>query len=300
VKNDALASPWITAATARAVVVSLLAVLLGGCTAVRIAYNNIDTVVRFMAADYVDMDDNQRESFRARLTRIHRWHRGNELPAYAALLETARDRVAKGLHSADVDRAAETLRGFYRRFAVRAVTEAAPVLVTLTPEQIIDLERKLADSNAKYASEHHLDDTPKRHRKLARQMKKRFEDWMGNLSEAQETRIERFVLDHDALTVMRLEDRIRRQKAGVAMIRAERDSAALAPRLAPLFAQPEIGRSAAYRAAVARYEAELAGLVMDIERIATPEQRARAVDRLSAYAADFRALAAQIEPEKAP
>jgi hypothetical protein len=299
VKNGALAFPW-TAATAQTVIVALLAVLLGGCTAVRIAYNNLDTVARFMAADYVDLDANQKESFRTRLTRLHRWHRGNELPAYAALLEAAKDRVAKGLHAADVDRAADTLRGFYRRFAVRAVSEAAPVLATLTPDQIIDLERKLAESNAKYASEHHLDDKPKRHRKLAKQMKKRFEDWMGSLSEAQEARIERFVVDHDAMTVMRLEDRIRRQKAGVAMIRAERDSAALAPRLAPLFAQPEIGRSAEYRAAVARYEAELGGLVMEIERIATPDQRARAVDRLSAYAADFRALAAQVEPEKAP
>jgi hypothetical protein len=285
---------------ARVALVALIAVLLGGCAAVKIAYNNVDTVVRFMAGDYVSLDATQKESFRTRLARLHSWHRTHELPTYAALLETARDRVAKGLSSEDVDRGAEAVRGFYRRLATRAAAEAAPILVTLSPEQIGDMERKLAESNAKYAREHHLDDAPNRHRKHVRQMNKRFEDWMGSLNDAQEARIERFVRAHDEMASLRLHDRIRRQKAGLALIRAERDATALAPRLAALFAQPEIGRSEPYRAAAVRYNADLALLVMDIEREATPEQRARVVERMDDYAADFRALSAQTGPEKAP
>lgn len=294
---------WIPASSARAAFVALVALavaLLGGCTAIKLAYNNIDSVVRFMAGDYVSLDDAQKGSFRTRLERLHHWHRTKELPAYAALLETARDRVAKGLSSADVDRGAETVRGFYRRLANHAAAEAAPILVTLTPEQIGDVERKLAESNTKYAEEHHLDDTPKRHRKHIRQMKKRFEDWMGRLNDGQEARIERFILAHDGMASLRLDDRIRRQKAGVALIRAERDATVLAPRLAALFTQPEIGRSEGHRAAAARYDAELALLVLDIERDATPEQRARVVDRMDDYAADFRSLSAPAGSEKAP
>lgn len=290
----------VAAGVARAAGVALLAALLGACTTVRIAYNNADTVVRFMATDYVDLDAAQNGDFKARLARFHDWHRSHELPAYVALLDAGRHRMAKGLSPADVEWAAGELRARYRRLAAHAAAEAAPVLATLSPGQIIVMERKLAEANAKYAAEHHLDDERKRQRKHIKQMKKRFEDWVGDLDEAQEARIERFVLAHDGLAALRLQDRARRQREAVQLIRGERDPALLAPRLAELFVQPEVGRSTEHKAALARYEAELAALVVAIDRSATPGQRARAISRMEGYAADFRVLAGQNALAKAP
>lgn len=285
---------------ARTAVAALLAALLGGCTAVRIAYNNADTLVRYMAADYVYLEPPQKDDFNARLDRFHDWHRARELPAYAALLAEASRRMEKGIAEADVDWAAAELRVRYRLLAAQAATEAAPVLVSLSPEQVSDMERKLAEANVKYAREHYLDDQGRRHRRDAKQLRTRFDDWLGSLTDAQEERIDRFVREHDALAMLRFEDRKRRQREGVALIRAERDPTLLAPRLAGLFAHPEEGRPTEHRTAFARYDDALARLVVEIDRGATPDQRLRAVRRMAAYAHDFQVLAGQRAGAKAP
>ena len=277
----------------RAFMAVALAVALGGCTAVRLAYNNADTLVRYMATDYVDLEPPQADEFKTRLARFHAWHRARELPAYAAFLTDAGGRLEKGIAEADVAWASAQLRAYYRRLVAQAVQEAAPVLVSLSPAQITDMEKKLADINAKFAREHHLEDQGKRVRRNARQMHKQFDDWMGSLSDAQEERIERFVREHDALSLARFEDRKRRQREGVMLIRSERDPASLASRLTELLANPDAGRTTELRAALARYEAELGRLVVEIDRGATPEQRSHAVRRVARYANDFHVLAAQ-------
>ena len=277
----------------RALTVVLLILALGGCTAVRLAYNNADTLVRFMASDYVDLEPPQADEFKARLARFHGWHRARELPVYATFLTEAGGRLEKGIADADVAWASAQLRAHYRRFVTQAVQESAPVLVSLSPAQIADMEKKLADLNAKFARERHLDDQGKRLRRNAKQMHKQFDDWLGSLSDAQEKRIDRFVREHDALSLARFEDRKRRQREGMALIRSERDPAALAPRLTELFADPDAGRATDLRAALARYEMEQRRLIVEIDRSATPEQRETAVRRAARYASDFKVLAAQ-------
>jgi len=285
---------------ARAAVALVLVAALGACAAVRIAYNNADTVVRYMASDYVDLEPAQREEFRARLARFHDWHRASELPAYAALLAEVARRVGDGVDAPDVTWAAAELRVRYRLLAARAASEAAPILAGLSGSQIGDVERKLAEANAKYAADRYLDDPRRRQRHAARQMRKQFSDWLGSLTDAQEERIGRFVQAHDALLLLRFEDRQRRQRAGVNLIRAGGDPATLATRLAELFAQPEIGRAPEHAAAAARHENGLTQLMVEIAAGASAEQRAHALRRLDGYAQDFLALAGQKAVAGAP
>ena len=277
----------------RGALVMVIALALGGCTAVRLAYNNADVLVRYMASDYVGLDPSQADEFKVRLARFHGWHRAQELPAYAAFLSEAGRRLEKGVVEEDVAWAAAQLRAHYRRLAVQATRDAALVLVTLSSAQIADMEKNLVEINAKFAREHHLDEQDKRLRRNAKQMNKQFDDWLGSLTDAQEARIERFVREHDALSVSRFEDRKRRQREGVALIRPERDPALLAPRLAELFVDPDAGRAADVRVALARYEADLTRLIVDIDRSSSTEQRNQAVRRVARYANDFQVLAAQ-------
>lgn len=285
---------------ARAVVALGLVVALGACTAVRIAYNNADTLVRYMASDYVDLEPAQQDEFRARLARFHDWHRASELPAYAALLAEVARRAGDGVEAVDVAWAATQLRARYRLLVRRAATEAAPILAGLSAAQIADVERKLAEANAKYASDRDLDDPRRRQRHASRQMRKQFSDWLGSLTDAQEERIGRFVQAHDAILLLRFEDRRRRQRAGVNLLRAGGDPAALATRLAELFAQPEIGRSPEHAAAAARHESGLTQLMVEIAAGASAEQRTHALRRLDGYAQDFLALAGQKAVAGAP
>ena len=277
-----------------------LVALLASCSAVRVAYNNAEPLVRFAANDYFDLDDRQNEEFRNRLAQFHAWHRSAELPAYAALLTDAAQRLEAGLGRGDVRWAAEAVRARYRVLVARAAGDAAPILVTLAEPQIEELGRRLAKANAKYAEENVTGGARRTHRTRLKRMLGRFEDWTGELSDAQEARIERFVTEQAPLAALRLEDRRRAQRAAVALLRERRDARARAAGLADLFGHPEAHRSATYVAALARWEDGLAGLLVDIDRMLSEEQRARVVQRMRRYAEDFHALSDERKLAGAP
>lgn len=277
-----------------------LVALLASCSAVRITYNNAEPLVRFAAHEYFDLDDRQNEQFRNRLAQFHEWHRSAELPAYAALLEVSAGKVEGGLESGDVRWAAEAIRARYRVLITRAAQDAAPILVTLTEPQLAELEQRLAKANAKYAEENVTGGARRTHRARLKRMLGRFEDWTGDLSDAQEARIERFVAEHAPLAALRLEDRRRWQRAAMSLIRERRDARALAAGLVDLFARAEAHRSAEYVAALARWEDGLADLLVDIDRMFSEEQRSRVVQRMRRYAEDFRVLSGEQKPAGAP
>ena len=267
-----------------------LAALLGGCAMARIAYNNAEPLVRYSANDYFDLDEAQNEQFRKRLPQFHDWHRRTELPVYADLLRTAAKRGADGVSREDLTWAAEELRARYRVVITKAVEDAAPILVTLTPTQIAELERRLARANAKYAREFLPADADRRFRVQAKRLEGRFKDWTGTLSDEQEDRIGRFVKAHMPTTQLRFENRKRWQSEAVGLIRQLRTAAELAPRLADIFLQPADHRLPEYVQARAAWESDLMDLILDVDRILTPEQRAHALQRVQGYAEDFEAL----------
>jgi hypothetical protein len=280
--------------TRRTLIVALAvasSVLLGACTAVRLSYNHADDILRFMAADYVGLDDRQLESFNVRVAHLHDWHRANELPRYVELLQSASGRLSKGLQSSDVDWAAQALRARYRLLAGRAVEEAAPILSTLDHDQLAALEKKFSRNNTRFSRQWLPGDQRKRERRLIERTRERVEEWTGPLNAAQRKRIEDFARAHPRLMEIRLAERQRWQREAVETIRRHRNPSELAPRLAGLLTDPEAGRSDEYLRENRRWQADVAQLVLDLDRTLTAEQRERALRRMNRYAEDFRALA---------
>ncbi len=272
-------------------VVLLLAFSLSACSAVRVGYNNADTVLRYMAWEYFDLDGAQYDDVKTRLARLHEWHRAKELPLYAEIAREARQRAANSANEKDVAWGFGALRTRYRAVAARAAEDAAPLLATLSPEQLIHLEKKIAKRNEKFAEEYLPEDERSRIRVQTKKMIERFEDFTGSLSDEQEMRIGRFIRDHQRFTRLRFQDRQRWQREALALIRSHRDPRELGSRLAALFSHPEIYRDQEYARVADRWEADFAGLVVDLSRTLTPEQRVRALRRMETYAEDFHDLA---------
>src|SRR5262245_1085226 len=109
------------------VVITTVAVMVTGCGMARVAYNNSGFALRLMADDYFEFQEDQEQFFKAQLTRFQQWHRNEELPLYARLLDDASDRVGRGLQREDVLWAFTEVRARYRVFAAQAVEEAVPV-----------------------------------------------------------------------------------------------------------------------------------------------------------------------------
>jgi hypothetical protein len=258
----------------------------------RMAYDNADTALRFMASSYFDLDSAQAEDMKQRIALFHEWHRKTELPAYAALMRSASERAARGITAEDVTWGLASVRARYRSFAVRAVEDAAPVLVTLSPDQIAVLERKFEDNNAKYQKD--LLDA-ERKRTQAKRVLERFRDFAGGLTPDQEARIELFVLAHQDHVALRFEDRRQLQREMVAAIRTHRDARDLGATLAEIFSKPERRRTEAFIRNDKAWDDDLGQLIVELDRSLSPKQRAHVVRRFSDYASDFAALAGEKE-----
>src|SRR5512147_2304366 len=98
----------------RVALLVLLLALLASCSAVRLSYDNADWVLARMAGSYVDMDRDQGRALKAQLGQFHAWHRREELPRYAAMLDEAASRLERGLARDDVVWAVGAVRARYQ------------------------------------------------------------------------------------------------------------------------------------------------------------------------------------------
>jgi hypothetical protein len=275
----------------RFLLLAIGALALASCSATRVAYDNAGTMLRFMAASYLDLDAAQSEDLTPRIARFHQWHRSSELPVYAALLRSASQRAAKGITAEDVAWGLASVRSRYRRFAAKAAEDAAPVLATLAPAQIAALERKFTENNEKYTREFLPPDDKERRGRQLKRMLERFRDFAGELTPDQEARIGRFALAHERYVALRFEDRQRWQREFVAALRRERAPEELGRRLAEMFERPELRRSEEFTREDKRWDEDLGQLIADLDGSLSARQRAHVVRRLSDYAEDFAVLA---------
>src|SRR6185295_17419252 len=74
---------------ARIIGVLALGAALAACSAVKLAYNNLPEVGYWWLDGYVDFDDAQTPRVREELRQLLAWHRRDELPKIADLLQQA-------------------------------------------------------------------------------------------------------------------------------------------------------------------------------------------------------------------
>jgi len=272
----------------------LAVILLSGCSAIRIGYNQADTLLAWMADDYFDLDPAQKQDFSARIERLLRWHRQEQLPDYARFLTEIKQRGQRQLAPEDAHWMVEGAKSRFRTITRHGAKDAAEALATLTPDNIRALEKKFDEVNQKFAREYKLNgnvDARKRAR-LERTLKQ-LRDWAGSLTPAQEERISALNQAIPSTDALRHQDRQRRQKEFLALLKLRHNKAEFAPLLQAWLVDWEKGRAPEFdKAQNDAYEKRVA-LYLDMERMLTPQQREHALNRLQGYIDDVNALAAQ-------
>jgi hypothetical protein len=262
-----------------------------GCSGVRLAYNNADTVVRWMADDYFALEGAQLEDFKARLEDFHAWHRSEELPRYSVLMTSAGDKLADGLTAPELQWAWENVTGRYRRMAAYAAPELAAVLATLTPAQFDRLGKKFAETDAEYAKKHLKGGEAEQRKRRDKRNLELMREWFGDLSDAQEAQLKISSARLPLLYALRLQNRQRRQAEFVALLKAYRGTAELEPRLKDWLTEWEEGASSEYRRLSALHRELYIQMLLELDRSLTPAQRSHAVTRFYEYAEIFKGLA---------
>lgn len=265
------------------------ALLASGCSTLRFAYDNADTYLRWKAGTYVDLQGDEADELDDRIDEFHAWHRKNALPKYSQLALEASRRFGDGLSRPDLDWGYDAVRGQARESLRKAAELAAPMLDRMTPAQVAQIERRLADENRQFHRDNLRGSERERRRKRARFVVDRLEDWVGKLSQAQVERVRAYAERMPLIDEFRDRERRRLQREVLAIIRARQAQA----RLPEEIANWDRGREPAFVAALQSWRDQYFGLLIDIDRSLSPEQRSRALAQLRRYAEDFDTLAAR-------
>lgn len=296
------------ASTAKAAIIGgclLALLLLGGCSAVRVGYNQAPTLAWWWLDGYMDFDATQAPKVKDTLAQWFAWHRSTQLPDYADLLAAAQQQVMQPATPAQVCRWNDDLRVRLTVAFAQGVPLAADLLPLLKPAQLAQLERRYRKSNLEF-EEDFLQQPDERQKAAIKRTVDRAEMLYGRLDDNQRRLIAAGVAaspfdpaawyaERQALQSQTLQTLARLTAGGPA--RADRESnlaglKALADRV--LRAPPGPYRD--YQQRLTDYNCEF---IARLHNSTTPKQRLAARDRLHGWEEDLRALAAQ-KPDAAP
>jgi len=276
-------------AACRIALAVLLAALVCGCSTVRFAYENADAYARWKVGTYLDLEGDDAELLDERIEEFHAWHRRNELPKYVTLAREAAQRFADGLSHPDLVWGYDSLRTQAKESLRKAAELLAPILDRLSPAQVAQIERRIAEDNRQFYRERLRGSESERRERRANYAVNRLEDWVGKLTPVQVQRVREYSRRAPLVDELRDGDRKRLQKEVMAIVRARQAKARLAERVA----QWELGRDPAYLAALEAWREHYFSMLLDVDRMLTPEQRARALGHMRRYAEDFETLSAR-------
>ena len=278
----------------------LASLMLGGCSAVRIGYNQAPTLAWWWLDSYMDFDAEQTPRVKEALNQWFAWHRTTQLPDYANLLAAAQVQVLQPATPQQVCRWADELRVRLAAAFAQGVPMAADLLPGLKPEQLAHLEQRYRRSNRDFEEDYLQLDRDERQKAAVRRTIDRAEMLYGHLDERQRQLIAAgvaaspfdpaaWLAERQAVQADTLQTLSRLIAGGAA--RADRDSNLAG--LQALAARVQRAPPGPYRSYQQRLTEYNCALVAQLHNSTTPAQRQAARGRLRAWEEDLRALAAQ-------
>ena len=270
------------------------ALALGGCSAVRLAYDNAPDFAYWWLDGYVDFDSQQSLRLRSDLQALHEWHRKDELPALAEMLRNLQAAAPLNVSPEQVCALATFLEGRVLEAAGRMLPAAGAIAPALKPTQLEHLTKAWDKRNREWR-EDWLDGSPQERAEYRlKKLVERAESFYGRLNEAQRKGLGAALVasGFDAATQYR--ETLRRQQDTHQTLRALRTT-----NLSETQVQTEL-RALMLRSlqspepALRQYQLQArqqgCAVAAALHNTTNVEQRTKLAKELSAYEADVRAL----------
>lgn len=276
--------------------VLLLGLLLSGCSAVRISYNNAPELAYWWLDSYLDFDEAQSLRLRADLTALQAWHRARELPAYLGSLEKVRRLAPTQITPAQVCDLLAELRSHGQTLLDQTEPAVAALAPTLKAEQLDHLARQFAKRNQKWRDEWLAGTPAERSARRLRQLTERTEMLYGRLEEPQRAILRASVASSAFDATVNYREALRRQQdmlqtlrqlqsGNLSELRARSQVRAL---LVRSMNSPEAG----HRSYLEKTSQESCQAFAALHNSITPAQRLQMMETLRDYETDVRSLMA--------
>jgi len=284
----------------RLVMLSCVALLMTGCSAVRFGYNHAPDLAYWWFDGYVDFKGEQSVRAHEAIDDWFQWHRRAELPVYAGLLAKAREQVIGPVTAEQACQWFEEANHRVDAALERALPGVAEVARRLSPQQLSHLERKYADINEELADKYLQREPEARTQAQLKRALEPIEMIYGRISSSQRERIAALALQTPFDPVRWIAERRRRQQdtlQTLTRLGTEQASAQQAvDALRALVQRSRVSTKEDYRAYQQRLIQFNCGFAAEVHNLTTPEQRRAAAEQLKDWEDDARALAAESRP----
>jgi hypothetical protein len=268
-----------------------------GCSAIKLAYNQAPELAYWWMDGYVDFNDAQSLKVRSELTALQAWHRQQELPKLAEFLNRQATLMTGEVSAGEACIGFAQARVFVQALMNQPLAGATEIALSITPEQIKNLNKKYAQLNAEYERDYRKTSASLRQTKRFKQAVERSERLYGKLEEPQLAAVELSIKSSSFDPAVSLKERVRRQQEFTQLLNSWQSQKPSLPQ-----AQAALGGylqrsmqsdNPAYRSYSDRLIQEGCTSFASFHASATPAQRERAASTLRGWATDALILAAQ-------
>ena len=268
-------------------VVLTIALTLGACSRIGLAYRNLDVVIPWTLSDYLDMNGEQKSWLNQRLKEHLSWHCSTQLPDYLDWLNRLQTMIA-------TNQVTDTALQARTQEAEQAIAETAreispsaiELLQGLDDKQVTEMNEAFAKDRRKRQEEYLKPSLDQQIKERGERMEKRLNDWLGPLSSTQQQRVITWSNALGDQNTQWLANRVHWQKQFSAAV-AQRQSPQFPQRIETLLVNRESLWTPAYRQAFANTEAQARSLFVDLMAESTPSQRERLLKKIEGVRKDF-------------
>jgi Family of unknown function (DUF6279) len=275
----------------------LVVALLPACSAIKIAYNQAPDLTYWWLDSYLDFNGQQTPKVRDEINRLFAWHRANQLPKVATLLQKSQTQLTGAVSPEQACAVFDEVRGLYDAIIDKGLPAVSELATSIDPEQLRHLQHKYQKNNDDYVRDYITGKPEERDAKRLKQAVQRSEMIYGKLEEPQVAAIQRAIQKSSFNAVLGLKERQRRQKDALDVL-AKLSSEKPGPQQVQAALRAYLERSTKspdpiYRAYSEKMVKESCDSFAAVHATTSTEQRANAVTTLKSYEADVRLLAAQ-------
>ena len=161
-----------------------------GC-GVKLAYNNLDRLLRWSIDDYLNLDAAQEAYFRSQVDVFLYWHRTTELPVYAQGLRELDVALADGATIEEMFFVREEVDAWWRRILEASLPLSTQLMYSATDAQLDRFSAQFEKDTLKYIKPYEKLSVDARRERWARELRENFENFTGRLGDEQRQLIDR-------------------------------------------------------------------------------------------------------------
>jgi len=268
-------------------------VLLGGCSTLKLVYNQADEAAYWWLDGYIDVTDKQKPLVRDALTQLHQWHRQTQLPQYIALLKKMRAMAPYDIQAEQVCAITQDMQNSFAAVLHQLEPDAVNLVGQLSNAQLQYLRKKYDKLNLEWREDYVDGSEEKRLRSRSKQLRNRLEDFYGSLDATQREMINQGLVKSSFQPLTSYEERLRRQVDAIQTF--TRISHGSSPALAQAQFKAWIDRSfnspdEAYRVYSQTLKQENCERFAKLHNSTSPAQRERLAESLRNYETIFQGL----------